>query len=139
MRGYGSSRKNGSKIFDKGCLEDFRFSLDFKDLNKKESIMAIEAFLSVGSRRSYTTAYHYLNLWKPLLPAAKQTTLKVDSQKAEVRHYRHFSKWLFSAFKRSSSHSFFDPVPHVVEASWRISYSEVVHQSSKNGIDLFFY
>ena len=84
MRGYGSSRKNVSKIFDKGCLEDFRFSLDFKDLNKKESIMTIEAFLPLTFRKSYTTTYHYLNLWKPLLPAAKQTTLKVDSQKLKL-------------------------------------------------------
>ena len=65
--------------------------------------MAIEAFLSVGSRRSYTTAHHHLNLWKTLLPASRQTALKVDSQKTEFRHYRHssnFSRWPFSAFKR---------------------------------------
>lgn len=64
--------------------------------------MAIEAFLSVGSRRSYTTAHRHLNLWKTLLPASRQTALKVDSQKTEFRHYRHssnFSRWLFSAFK----------------------------------------
>ena len=87
--------------------------------------MAIEAFLSVGSRRSYTTAHHHLNLWKTLLPAPRQTAVKVERQIAEVRRYcdssrRNYSyssnfssRWPFTVFKRyySSSRSVDDNNP----------------------------
>ena len=84
--------------------------------------MAIEAFLSVGSRRSYTIAHHHLNLWKTLLPASRQTAVKVERQIAEVRRYcdssrknysyssNFSSRWPFTVFKRyySSSRSIDD-------------------------------
>lgn len=87
--------------------------------------MAIEAFLSLGSRRSYTTAHHHLNLWKTLLPASRQTAVKVERQIAEVRHYcdssrRNYSyssnfssRWPFTVFKcyYSSSRSVDDNNP----------------------------
>ena len=79
--------------------------------------MAIEAFLSVGSRRSYTTTHHPLNLWRTLLPASRHTAVKVERQIAEVRLYCDSSRknypyscnfsnsWSFAVFKRYHSAS----------------------------------
>lgn len=68
-----------------------------------------KTYLSVGFRRNYRTACHDLNLWKTLIPAAKQTAVKIDSQIAEVRlnHLSSifFSSYPFSAFPRYYSSS----------------------------------
>ena len=55
--------------------------------------MAIEAILSTCSRRTSTTSYASLNLWKTLLPSSRDTAVRVEKQMVETRrHFHHVSR-----------------------------------------------